>query len=184
MNHKLLPLFLMLLCSLPSWAKENPLQTVAKVDLNRYLGVWYEIATIPQRFQKGCTGVTATYSLRKDGKIDVLNECHKDSLNGRYKSIHGKAWVADQQTNAKLKVQFFWPFSGDYWIIELDSNYQYAVVGHPNRNYLWILCRTPKMDEGVYNGLLNRIRDVHGYDIGRIKKTLQPGEAPAALPVH
>ncbi|MBA4395155.1 MAG: hypothetical protein C0407_16520 [Desulfobacca sp.] len=176
MNHKLLPLFLVLICSISSWAKVKPLQTVPKVDLNRYLGTWYEIATIPQRFQKGCTGATAAYRLRPDGKIDVLNQCYKDSLNGKYKSVHGKAWVTDTLTNAKLKVQFFWPFSGAYWIIELDSNYQYAVVGHPNRNYLWILCRAPKMDQGLYDGLLARIRDVHGYDISKIKRTLQPSK--------
>ena len=158
-------------------AQTKPLQTVPKVDLNRYLGTWYEIATIPQRFQKGCTGVTATYSLRPDGKIDVLNQCYKDSLNGKHKQVHGKAWMVDKETNAKLKVQFFWPFSGAYWVIELDSvGYQYAVVGHPNRNYLWILCRTPKMDQGLYDGLLARIRDVHGYDISKIKKTLQPSK--------
>jgi apolipoprotein D and lipocalin family protein len=157
-------------------AQTKPLQTVPKVDLNRYLDTWYEIATIPQRFQKGCTGVTATYSLRSDGKIDVLNQCYKDSLNGKYKSVHGKAWVTDTLTNAKLKVQFFWPFSGAYWIIELDSNYQYAVVGHPNRNYLWILCRAPKMDPELYDGLLARIRDVHGYDISKIERTLQPAK--------
>ena len=157
-------------------AQTKPLQTVPKVDLNRYLGTWYEIATIPQRFQKGCTGVTAAYSLRSDGRIDVLNQCYKDSLNGKYKSVHGKAWVTDTLTNAKLKVQFFWPFSGAYWIIELDSNYQYAVVGHPNRNYLWILCRAPKMDPELYDGLLARIRDVHGYDISKIERTLQPAK--------
>jgi len=150
------------------------LQTVPKVDLNRYLGTWYEIATIPQRFQKGCTGVTATYSLRPDGKIDVLNQCYKDSLNGKHKQVHGKAWVVDKETNAKLKVQFFWPFSGAYWVIELDSvGYQYAVVGHPNRNYLWILCRTPKMDEGLYGDLLRRLQEVHGYDLSNLKKTPQ-----------
>ena len=82
-------------------AQTKPLQTVSKVDLDRYLGTWCEIATIPQRFQKGCTGVTAAYSLRPDGKIDVLNQCYKDSLNGKYKSVHGKAWVVDKQTNAK-----------------------------------------------------------------------------------
>ncbi|MDO9391123.1 MAG: lipocalin family protein [bacterium] len=157
-----------------SLAQTKPLQTVPKVDLNCYLGTWYEIATIPQRFQKGCTGVTATYSLRPDGKIDVLNQCYKDSLNGKYKQVHGKAWVVDKETNARLKVQFFWPFSGAYWVIELDSvGYQYAVVGHPNRNYLWILCRTPKMDEGLYGDLLRRLQEVHGYDLTNLKKTPQ-----------
>jgi apolipoprotein D and lipocalin family protein len=151
-----------------------PLKTVPQVDLNRYLGTWYEIATIPQRFQKGCTAVTATYSLRSDGKIAVVNACRKDSLNGKPKSVTGQAWVVDKTTNAKLKVQFFWPFSGDYWIIELDSlNYQYAVVGHPNRKYLWILCRQPAMAESLYQNLLERIAG-HGYNLSLIQKTPQP----------
>lgn len=150
-----------------------PLQTVPKVDLNRYLGTWYEIATIPQRFQKGCTAVSATYTLRPDGKIKVLNECRKDSLNGKYKAVKGKAWVTDTLTNSKLKVQFFWPFSGAYWIIELDSSYQYAVVGHPDRKYLWILSRSRKMDEPLYIKLMERIKN-HGYDLSRIVKTPQP----------
>jgi apolipoprotein D and lipocalin family protein len=151
-----------------------PLQTVPKVDLERYLGTWYEIATIPQRFQKGCTGVIATYTLRPDGKIDVLNQCYKDSLTGKHKKAHGKAWVVDKQTNAKLKVQFFWPFSGDYWIIELDSlEYRYAAVGHPDRKYLWILSRTPNMDQVLYQELLRRLQQVHGYDTSKLKLTPQ-----------
>ncbi|MCU0607279.1 MAG: lipocalin family protein [Candidatus Edwardsbacteria bacterium] len=158
-------------------AEQKTLQVVPQVDLARYLGKWYEIATIPMRFQKGCTGVTATYTLRPDGDITVLNECRKDSLAGKYKSVTGKAWVVDTATNAKLKVRFFWPFSGDYWVIELDStDYQYAVVGHPNRKYLWILSRRPQMDGARYEDLLARIRDVHGYDLSGIKKTPQPAE--------
>lgn len=154
-------------------AAEKPLQTVASVDLQRYLGNWYEIATIPARFQKGCVGVTATYTARPDGKIGVVNRCRKLTLDGEEKSISGKAWVADPRTNAKLKVQFFWPFSGSYWIIELDPEYRYAVVGHPGRNYLWILSRTPQMDEAVYATLVERIAG-HGYDVSRIVRTLQP----------
>jgi len=165
-----------LLISSPLLAQKQelpPLQTVPQVDLPRYLGTWYEIATIPQRFQKGCTAVSATYTLRPDGKITVLNECRKDSINGKYKAAKGKAWVTDTLTNTKLKVQFFWPFSGAYWIIELDSNYQYAVVGHPNRNYLWILSRSRKMGEPLYSDLLERIKN-HGYDLSKIVRTLQP----------
>ncbi|MRR09019.1 hypothetical protein EG831_02795 [bacterium] len=158
-------------------ADTKPLQTVPRVDLARYLGTWYEVATIPQRFQKGCTGVTANYTLRPDGDITVVNACRKDSLNGKFKSVTGKAWVTDKQTNAKLKVRFFWPFSGAYWIIELDSlNYQYAVVGHPNRQYLWILSRTPQMDDALYNELVSRIVNTHGYDVSKLKKTPQPAQ--------
>jgi apolipoprotein D and lipocalin family protein len=170
----------LMLCGGPGFAlaaAEKPLRTVASVDLQRYLGTWYEIATIPASFQKNCVGVTATYTLRPDGKIGVLNRCRKHTLDGREKSVSGKAWVADATTNAKLKVQFFWPFSGAYWIIELDPEYQYAVVGHPGRNYLWILCRRPQMDDSLYAALLERIA-AQGYDVSRIVRTLQPvGEA-------
>jgi apolipoprotein D and lipocalin family protein len=156
-------------------SQDKPLEVVDHVDLARYAGTWYEIATIPQRFQKDCVGVTATYSLRPDGKIRVINRCRKKTLDGELRDIEGKAWVVDAKTNAKLKVQFFWPFSGDYWIIELDPDYRWAVVGHPNRSYLWILSRTPQMAPALYDDLLNRIGN-KGYDIARIKRTLQPSE--------
>ena len=154
-------------------ADDRLLQTVPHVDLGRYAGTWYEIATIPQRFQKDCVAVTATYTLRDDGTIAVLNKCRKKTLDGELKEAKGKAWVIDKKTNAKLKVQFFWPFKGDYWIIELDVDYQYAVVGHPGRKYLWILSRTPQMEESLYQDLLRRIAN-KGYDLSLIKRTLQP----------
>jgi len=153
-------------------AGTKPLEVVPRVDIARYLGTWYEIATIPQRFQKGCVGVTAHYSLRADGAIDVVNVCRQGTLDGKERSVRGKAWVVDKKTYAKLKVRFFWPFAGAYWIIELDQDYQWAVVGHPERNYLWILCRTPQMDGALYDELVRRIA-AKGYDTSRIKKTLQ-----------
>jgi apolipoprotein D and lipocalin family protein len=154
-------------------AAKKPLEVVSSVDLQRYLGTWYEIATIPSRFQKDCVGVTATYTLRPDGDITVVNTCLKKTLEGEFKSVKGKAWVVDKTTNAKLKVRFFWPFSGDYWIIELDPDYQWAVVGDESRNYLWILCRTLRMDESLYQDLLNRVT-AKGFDVNRLKRTLQP----------
>ena len=156
-------------------AETKPLEVVPYVDLGRYTGTWYEIAAIPQRFQKDCVGSTATYNLRDDGAIAVLNKCRKKTLDGELKEASAKAWVVDKKTNAKLKVQFFWPFKADYWIIELDADYQYAVVGHPGRQYLWILSRTPRMDESLYEDLLQRIAN-KGYDPSLIKKTLQPSE--------
>lgn len=155
-------------------AETKPLEVVPHVDLQRYLGTWYEIATIPQRFQKGCVGVTAEYSLRKDGDIDVINTCRQGTLDGKVRTAHGKAWVVDTTTNAKLKVRFFWPFSGAYWVIGLDADYQWAIVGHPGRGYLWILSRTPLMDDALYNELLKLIA-AKGYDVSKIKRTLQPG---------
>jgi apolipoprotein D and lipocalin family protein len=149
------------------------LRTVPHVDLARYLGKWYEIGTIPSWFQKDCVGATANYSLREDGDIRVDNACREKTLDGPERSIVGKAWVTDKTTNAKLDVQFFWPFSGAYWIIELDPEYRYAVVGHPSRNYLWILSRTPQISDELYERLLGKARQ-QGYDISRVKRTLQP----------
>lgn len=149
------------------------LEVVPRVDINRYLGTWYEIATIPQRFTRGCVGVTARYSLRADGAIDVVNVCRKDRLDAPPRSVRGKAWIVDKTTNAKLKVRFFWPFAGDYWVIELDPDYQWAVVGHPDRTYYWILSRTPQMAPALYEELIRRAA-AKGYDTSLIRKTLQP----------
>jgi apolipoprotein D and lipocalin family protein len=162
-------------CSHNAAASENlpPLQTVPNVDLNRYMGTWYEIASFPQRFQKGCVASNATYLLRNDGKVTVLNRCRNETLDGKLRNAKGTAWVVDKRTNAKLKVSFFWPFSGDYWIIDLGANYEYAVVGHPKRTYLWILCRKPQMDSKTYEGILQRLK-AQAYDISRLNKTLQP----------
>jgi apolipoprotein D and lipocalin family protein len=151
------------------------LQTVSSVDLNRYAGKWYEIASFPQWFQKGCVATTATYTLRKDGDVDVLNQCRDKTLDGKPRSAKGKAWVVDSKSNAKLKVRFFWPFSGDYWIIDLGASYEYAVVGHPKRNYLWILSRSPQMDRTVYDAIIERLKKQH-YDVARLNQTLQPSE--------
>ncbi len=154
-----------------------PLQTVERVDLKRYAGTWYEIATIPMSFQKGCTGVTATYTLRSDGDVDVVNTCRKERVDGELKTAKGKAWSVDP-SNAKLEVRFFWPFHGSYWVIDLDPDYGWAVVGHPSREYLWILSRTPTMDPAVYDGILGRLR-AQGYDTGKLVRTPQP---PGPLP--
>jgi apolipoprotein D and lipocalin family protein len=149
-----------------------PLETVPRVDLPRYLGTWFEIASFPQSFQKGCNGTTATYSLRSDGDIDVRNRCRLGSLDGEEKSALGRAQVVDRQTNAKLRVAFFRPFWGDYWIVDLAPDYSYAVVGHPGRDYLWILSRSPSLPEDVYAAIISRLR-AHGYETERLVRTRQ-----------
>jgi apolipoprotein D and lipocalin family protein len=156
-----------------------PLQTVAHVDLSRYLGTWYEIANFPQSFQRGCTATTATYTLRADGDIDVLNRCRKGSVDGEEKSALGRARVVDRATNAKLEVSFFRPFWGDYWIIDLSDDYSYAVVGHPGRDYLWILARTPTMTEATYQSVVTRLQ-AQGYETSRLERTLQVAVPPPA----
>jgi apolipoprotein D and lipocalin family protein len=151
-----------------------PLQTVPAVDVGRYLGTWYEIASFPQKYQRGCTATTASYALGAGGDIDVRNECLVD---GRLRTARGWARIADPNTNAKLKVSFFRPFWGDYWIVELAPDYSHAVVGHPSRDYLWILSRSPSMHEDTLRGILTRLQAM-GYDLARLNRTPQPPEQP------
>ena len=151
----------------------TPLATVPHVELNRYVGVWYEIARYPNSFQKGCVGSRATYSLIDDGKVSVLNECYDGSFSGKLRSAKGKAWVVDKETNSKLKVSFFWFFAGDYWIIDLADDYSYVVVGHPKRKYLWILSRTKTMEDDTYAGILRRLVEIHHYDTSKLIKIVQ-----------
>jgi apolipoprotein D and lipocalin family protein len=145
------------------------LEVVPKVEIERYLGKWYEIAHLPARFQEGCDYTTATYSLLKDGSILVLNECIK---NGKYKKAKGKAKVVDKTTGAKLKVTFFWPFYGDYWIIKLGQDYDYAVVGTPDRNYLWILSRAPHLEDLLFSELIEFAKAT-GFNTSNLIKTTQ-----------
>jgi apolipoprotein D and lipocalin family protein len=149
------------------------LRTVAHVDLARYVGHWYEIAAFPQRFQRGCTASTATYTPRADGEIDVLNRCRLNSVDGPEKTARGRARIVDKATNAKLEVSFFRPFWGDYWIIDLGASYEYAVVGHPSRDYLWILGRTPALEPQVYEAIVARVA-AQGYETQRLVKTVHP----------
>lgn len=151
-----------------------PLDVVSSVDLKRYMGTWYEIAHYPTSFQKGCMATKATYALLDDGRVDVLNECKRGTPDAEPSRAKGKAKVVDGETNAKLKVTFFWPFYGDYWIIDLGEDYGYAVVGHPSRKYLWILSRAPRMDEALYGRILERLKNEKGYDITKLVRTPQP----------
>lgn len=130
-----------------------PLETVEYVDIQKYLGKWYEIALLPNRFEEGCHCTTAEYSLIDSETLRVTNTCNEDSADGEIDQVNGKAFVVEGSNNAKLKVQFFWPFKGDYWILELDDDYQYALVGSPSREYLWILSRTPSLDERIIQQL-------------------------------
>jgi apolipoprotein D and lipocalin family protein len=165
-----------------SMAKDEPVQTltvVPTVDLTRYAGTWYEIARLPNWFQKQCTGdVTATYTILEDGTIKVVNSCRK--VSGRIEKAEGLAKQADKTGPiAKLKVRFapkilsFLPFVwGDYWIIDLADDYSFAVVGDPDRKYLWVLSRTPVMDDSVLQGVLDHVKQ-KGYDLTGLIRTRQ-----------
>ena len=157
-------------CACPSPPKHTG-QTVASVDLNRYMGRWYAIASLPAWFQENCHCITAEYSLRKD-HVKVVNSCRKDSPDGPLKVSTAKAFIVPNTGDSQFKVQFFWPFKGDYWIIALDENYRYALVGHPCKKYLWILCRTPKMDKKTYDMLVETARS-KGYNVEKLERINQ-----------
>jgi apolipoprotein D and lipocalin family protein len=160
------------LAALALQAREKPLETVNYVDLKKYLGTWFEIAAFPQPFEKGCSCTSATYGLNKDGSIIVKNRCIK---NNSLKVTEGKAFVIDKGTNSKLAVQFSWPCKSKYWIIDLAKDYSYAVVGHPNRRFLWILSRRPTLDDQTYNKLVVRAAN-KGFDVRHLEKTEQIGD--------
>lgn len=126
-----------------------PLRVVEQVDLNRYAGVWYEYASIPNPFQKGCFDTRATYIVRENQELEVINSCRRKSHAAPRSEARGRAWIPDLKTPAKLRVRFFWPFSGDYWVLGLAPDYSWAVIGQPSRRYGWVLSRTPHLaDQG------------------------------------
>jgi apolipoprotein D and lipocalin family protein len=155
-------------CGLNPGSGSPPLETVAQVDIQRYMGKWYEIAKYPVVFENGCFGVTAEYALKSDGNVQVVNTCRTSDGQSVANRIEGFATVADPASNAKLTVYFFYPFGAAYWIIELDADYQYAVVGDPSRTYLWILSRTPTLDPDIYAQIIERLPD-RGYDPARLE---------------
>jgi apolipoprotein D and lipocalin family protein len=149
--------------------------TVRKVDLKQYQGTWYEIASIPQRFSKGCVCTRAVYSPhRKQHKIKVFNSCNKNGVNGKLSTVNGVAVIKDETTNAKLRVTFFWPFGGAYWIIGLAEDYRYAVVSNKEGSTLWILSRTPQMSADDLLEALS-IAAKNGIDTNKLSYTKQVG---------
>ncbi|AKD02567.1 outer membrane lipoprotein [Pontibacter korlensis] len=149
-----------------------PLDTVTSVDLDKYEGRWYEISRLPQRFEKGCHCVYAEYKQNPDGYLEVHNYCRKGGPSGKLDKAEGKGFPVEGSNNSKLRVQFFWPFRGDYWILELDPDYQYAMVGSPDRESLWILSRTPKLDQDVMEQLV-QLAEQKGFPVERLLLTDQ-----------
>lgn len=157
-------------------ASDHPLKTIESLDIDRYLGTWYEIARFPFSIQEGCYATTATYSKLKNGRIGVLNRCLMGSFEGSESVAKGEAWVVNSKTNAELKVSFNFFMGlfggGDYWVIELAPDYSYSVVSEPKGRYLWILSRTPQMKDEVYSGILERLK-ADGFQTEFLEKTPQ-----------
>lgn len=164
-----LALAALFVAALPLGACSNePLDVAPSVDLARFQGRWYEIAKLPRPTQANCKGTQAFYTLRDKG-LDVMNQCHLDTLDGELKQRSARAEVIEG--NAKLSIDVG-GFTGDYWILEVGEHYDYAVVGVPSRDYLWILSRTPKLDEKIYASLVQKAHDAK-FDTARLERTEQ-----------
>ncbi len=149
-------------------ATKSELKTVDRVDVPRYLGHWYEIAHNPMFFQRQCLSSTqADYQARADGQVDVVNRCKTDH---GWEKVHGRAFVVSGSEGARLRVTFFWPFYGNYWIIGLGPDYRWALVGEPSRNYLWLLARTPHLPDSDVQQALAIARS-QGYDLSQLEFT-------------
>jgi apolipoprotein D and lipocalin family protein len=145
---------------------------IKNFDLNLYLGKWYEIARFPHSFEKGLVGCTANYSLLANGKVKVENTGFRNTLDGEYSTAVGKAKLAGKPTDGHLKVAFFLFFYADYIIMDMDPDYQWALIGSKADKYLWILSRAPQMDDVTYNKILDKARDL-GYDLKLLYKVPQ-----------
>ncbi len=163
---------------------DAPLDVAQGVDLGRFQGKWYEIARLPRATQADCYGTTAFYTRESDGSLTFVNQCNTDFAAGPLKTVAMAATVPDPSTPAKLALDVG-GFSGDYWILEVDPSYAYAVVGHPSRSYLWILSRVPTLDVSTSQGILGRAR-ANGFDTSQLQYTPQPPDAErltASVPI-
>ncbi len=169
---KSITLFVYLLFTIAICKGQNSMidkSVVDNLDIDKYLGKWYEIARFNHSFERNLVGVTATYSKDKNGKIKVVNAGYKHSFDGKRSEAVGKAKIPNENNSAKLKVSFFLFFYGDYFVLELDDNYNWALIGSSSDKYLWILSRKPVMDDALYNNLLDKLTN-RGYDVSKLIK--------------
>ena len=165
--------FLSLFSACVTASKDYKEQTVDQVDLPRFMGKWYVIASIPTIFEKNATNAVETYTLKRDGTIDVDFRYHKNTVDGPLKVMTQQAFVIDKETNAYWKIRPLWPFLFDYLVIDLESkDYSYTVIGRPNKQNLWIMAREPSLSEKVYNSILTKV-EAMGYDLNAIIKVPQ-----------
>jgi apolipoprotein D and lipocalin family protein len=155
-----------------SGQKRNTMETVSNVELEKYMGTWYEIARFPHSFERDLVGVTATYRLKNNGNVEVINQGYKLTLDGKPSRAKAFAKIPNSNEPGRLKVYFFWPFGADYLILDLDNNYQWALVGSSSPNYLWILSRSPQMDSNLYNSIVSKAK-LLGYNTEKLELVLQ-----------
>ena len=151
-----------------TFAEENKkLEAVSNFDLQKFQGIWYEIAHNPWFPENNCFSMIAHYKLIKDKMIEVTNICRKNGFDGEISKITGKAWLVDPTINSKWEVQFIWPFTLDYWVIDLEEDYKYAVIGEPDKENIWILSRKPIMKKSLLVKIIKKT-EMKGYDLSNL----------------
>ncbi|MFN3201462.1 MAG: lipocalin family protein [Bradymonadia bacterium] len=159
-------LFMLCMCS-TAWAKPK-LEAVSKVDLERYMGTWYVIASFPEDEQKNCYGMQAIYTLDDEDEFDLVDKCWIGGFDGELKTLEGSVDREGDGKDGRFESTFYVFFDYDYWVIDLDPGYQWTVVSEPTRKHLWIMARTPKMDPKVYVGIIERLKANH-FAVGKLE---------------
>jgi apolipoprotein D and lipocalin family protein len=172
LRSKLILLGIVASTSLLTACNENyaPMETVKQVELNRYLGKWYQVAFIPNSFQSMCIADTQAEYQLDDNDVRVINRCR--TKDGSIEQANGIAKLVENSNNAKLRVSFFRPFYGNYWVLDLDPNYQWVLVGEPSRKYGWILSRTPQLDSTIQKSILDKAETL-GYQRDQFQVSVQ-----------
>jgi apolipoprotein D and lipocalin family protein len=154
--------------------ESGPLGTVERIDIPRYMGRWYVIANIPTFIEKGAHNAVELYAWNAEkDRIDIDFRFNKGSFDGKLKIYPQKAWIHDTRTNAEWRIQPVWPLKFAYLVLDLGEDYEYTVIGVPNRKYIWIMAREPEMDGALYSALVEKARTQWGYDAGAIQKVPQ-----------
>ena len=149
-----------------------PIKSEKYVDLDRFMGDWYVIANIPTFIEEGAHNAIESYEKNKDGTIATTFTFNADSFEGEVKTYHPKGFVTDDKSNAIWDMQFIWPFKADYRILYVDKKYQHTIIGRIKRDYVWIMSRTPKIDDEEYNNLIRIVKD-RNYDVSKIIRVPQ-----------
>lgn len=171
-SRNLLAMLLVLVSGCAVGQKGLTMKTVQNFKVEQFMGTWYEIARFPHSFERNLVGVTATYRLKPNGKVEVINQGYKNNLEGKVKRAKAFAKIPNPNEPGRLKVYFFWPFGADYLILDIAPDYQWALVGSSSPKFLWILHRAPQMDSELFSTIVNKARQL-GYDIDRLEMVPQ-----------
>lgn len=152
--------------------KQHTMHPTKDINVEQFMGTWYEIARFPHKFERNLVGVTASYRLKKNGKVEVINRGYENTLDGKPKKAKAFAKIPNPDETGRLKVYFFWPFGADYLVLDIDEDYTWALIGSSSPDYLWILSRTPQLPNDTYKKIVQKAKSI-GYDVSKLETVKQ-----------